>query len=141
MNLADIQAIEYWVVNNRARDLCVHIAGQVFGGKRGEAPQSPERCIAVDDTVIIYFKGKERLWVKNPENITVADYGLSIEKASVVKWGWYFYGRPQIDLNWCEEIYHIAVNEVTIVRAVPITVNWPTFEKYEFNRDNVVSIK
>ena len=30
---------------------------------------------------------------------------LVIDRASEVRFGWYYYGRNQISKNWCEDIY------------------------------------
>ncbi len=142
MNLADVQAVEYWVANNLDKAFDIYIADRVLGEKPGEAPQTPKGCKAIGDTIIIYFSKMERLWIKSPENITVTGQGLFVERASAVRWGCYYSGRPEIDLNWCEMVYQFAGKDVTFAMIPPLDGLLPVcFEKFEFHGDSLVAIK
>ena len=141
MNIADIQAINYWVEHNRDKELEIYIAGRVLGGKPGEVPLRPKNCKAVGDSVVIYFSETERLWVKKPENVTVTGISLVIGTAEVVSWGWHYYGRQQTGLNWCEHIYHIDGKDVIFCDRHPLDCLLPfKIEKFEYSRGNLVSI-
>jgi hypothetical protein len=104
-----------WIKRTEKDWLNIYIAGQVFGGRPNEAPQTPKDFQIIEDTLLITFSRTERLWVKKPVDIKIQNYKLTIQSATVVRWGWHYYGRPQTDLNWCEEIY--IVNEQEIIKT------------------------
>ncbi len=104
-----------WIERTEKSWLNIYIAGQVFGGRPGEAPQTPKDFQIIGDTLLITFSRTERLWVKNPVEIKIQNNKLTIQSATVVRWGWHYYGRPKTDLNWCEEIY--IVNEQEIIKT------------------------
>ena len=116
-NEIEINRVDFlkWIKQTEKVWLNIYIAGQVFGGRPGEAPQTPKDFRIIDDTLLITFSRTERLWVKKPVDIKIQNNKLTIHSATVVRWGWHYYGRPQTDLNWCEKIY--LVNEQEIIKT------------------------
>lgn len=109
-----------WVKLTEQNWLNIFIAGQVFGGRPNEAPQQPNKFQILEDTLLITFKRTERLWIKNPTYIKFDNNQLTIQTAKIIRWGWYYYGRPQTDLNWCEEIYIVDKDKVTKTELTPL---------------------
>ena len=125
-----------WIKQNKKNWLNIYIAGQVFGGRPGEAPQKPKDFQIIDDTLLIKFSSTERLWVKNPVGIQIGNNKLTIQSATVVRWGWHSYCRPQTDLNWCEKIYIVNDQKIIKTDLVPLDGQLETQTKtLKFNRN------
>ncbi len=81
-------------------------AGRYFGGRHGESRQQPESFFCGADILRINFEPYEILTVYNPKVVSINQgKDLVIERASEIRFGWYYYGRNQISKNWCEDIY------------------------------------
>jgi len=101
------EVIKSWIASRGGRWCDVVLAGYVFGGRHGESPQEPKGFkVLSDGTIEIYFGTTERLTVTGPRGIRVSDdNSLVIDDADRACFGWHFYGRPQSDVTWCEEIW------------------------------------
>lgn len=99
--------IETWIASHGGRWCDVLLAGFVFGGRHGESPQEPKRHqILPDGTIEIHFGTTEKLTVTAPRGIRVSDNdSLVISDADRACFGWHYYGKPQSDETWCEEIW------------------------------------
>jgi|SRR5579871_1754493 len=119
MDLA-IEQWRAWLSGAPFDQVDVEIAGQIFGGRPGEAPQRPRSHEWEGDTLRMAFNTTESLVVRGPSGIElgsiggVADGGvLIIPEAREVRWGWHYYGRPETPENWCVLTYRFADGQVT----------------------------
>jgi len=120
--------IKKWVEENKENGVDVVIAGRVFGGRHGESPQTPKEFSYVDAVLEIQFNTTELLTIINPSDIILGEYEqLLIPDASKVAWGWHYYGRPQVDENWCEEIYKRQGERIELHRTGPLMPGQETF--------------
>ena len=60
-------------------------------------------CDSEGDALRVHFNEGEVLTLWRPENATISADKFSIERASRVRWEWYYYGRPKT----AENIYYI----------------------------------
>lgn len=138
MELAfDKQEFKRWIKETKNDWLNIFIVGQVFGGRPGEAPQKPKDFKIIGDTLLITFKGTERLWIKNPIGIKIENNKLIIEKAEMIRWGWHYYGREQTELNRAELLYIIQDKSVNKAEIVPLDSNLKSKienVKFDFNQ-------
>jgi hypothetical protein len=131
-----------WIKLTEKKWLSIIVAGQIFGGRPGEAPQTPKGFQIISDTLLITFNTTERLWVKNPVGIEINTGKLTIKSAKIIRWGWHYYGRPQTDLNWCEEVFIVNKDEITKTDLAPLDGQLETQTKtFNFNSNfPIVSI-
>lgn len=132
-----------WLKRTNKNLLNIFIADQVFGGRPGEAPQTPKDFKIIGETLLITFSTTEKLWVENPTNIQVKNEELTINSAKTIRWGWHYYGRTQIDLNWCEKIYIINDSKIIKTELYPLDSILKTqTTTFELNNDKpVISIR
>jgi hypothetical protein len=118
----DIEAVlDRWLGTKQDSYIDLIIADRVFGGRLGESPQRPTAFQMVGPVLAIRFDSTERLTVAHPSGARVGSSGeLIIPDALDVRFGWHYYGRPQIPANWCEEIYWRDANRVELVRTGPL---------------------
>jgi hypothetical protein len=130
-----------WLQQIRGRTVDVIMAGQYFGGKRGEAPQAPETYTIPEEGFTLHFGGAyeyvstaldgskhtvreggtERLEVIHPSGLSIPTEGtLMVAAADEVQFGWHFYGRAQTPENWCVDIYKRTGEEVEHTFTGPI---------------------
>jgi hypothetical protein len=133
-------ALDRWLANARERDFDVILAGKVFGGRPGEAPQRPEAFTLTDEGFVLRFggaymttlteqdgsrrtypqRGTETLTVLHPTAVQITPAGeLIVPRAAEARFGWHYYGRPQIPENWCEVTYRLSGEAVEVTRAGP----------------------
>ncbi|RZL05503.1 MAG: hypothetical protein EOO89_26300 [Pedobacter sp.] len=109
-----------WVKQTGDKWLDVYVAGVVFGGRPGEAPQVPKDFQVIDNSLLLTFGTTERLWIQEPIGIQISELEFSIQSAKVVRWGWHYYGRPQTSLNWCEQVSIVNGNQITKTVLCPL---------------------
>jgi len=141
LNSHDIAQLDSWLDRSRGQTFDVVIAGRIFGGRSGEAPQQPNSYQITPDGLQIFFAsgvevqfvqpdgtrmtlrqgGTERLIILRPDSlIAESDGSLQIGRAEEVIFGWHYYGRPQIEENWCEDRYRLECGLVMHVVIGPI---------------------
>lgn len=103
-----------WFNSNKGRYIDVQMAGYIFGGRHGEAPQLLKRYTFVPPNMLkIFFNTTETLEITNPSSFMIGKHNeLIIEKANQVCFGWHYYGRPQTPENWCTEIYELKCEDI-----------------------------
>ena len=133
-----INIIKKWVEANKGNGIDIVIAGRVFGGRHGESPQIPKEFSYVDEILKMQFNTTELLTIINPSDIVLGEYEqLIIPNASEVVWGWHYYGRPQIDENWCEEIYKHQGDKIELDRTGPLM---PGRETFSYNDNSFIEL-
>lgn len=129
----EIALLDAWLASARGRSFDVVLAGKIFGGRPGEAPQWPEAYERVADGLALQFGGgrdvlmterdgsrhplrqggTERLVVIRPAGISAGpDGSLAVARAEEARFGWHYYGRAQTEENWCEHRYRLREREV-----------------------------
>ena len=84
----------------------VIIAGEVFGGRRGELPQVVKELEIESNKFLIKFGTTEKLSVYKPEKIKIGKQKqLIVSNASKAIFGWHHYGSPQSKETWSEIAY------------------------------------
>lgn len=53
------------------------------------------RCTAADMSLVIEFDEGELLTIRDPEGVTVSADAFSVKDATLVRWEWFYYGRPR----------------------------------------------
>ena len=136
--MVDHDVISRWLDANCDRFVDVTIAGRIFGERHGESPQTPRRWTHTDTTVTIHFGTTEILTVTHPDSFTLGEHSqLMVPRAETVLWGWHYYGRPQIDDNWCTELFSVDGNLVTLERNGPLM---PGVERFDFSGANLLEL-
>jgi hypothetical protein len=103
-----LSAFLVWFNNHKDKYINIEIAGEIFGGRYGESPQSVRDYEVSEQNITIYFESSERLIITNPSSLMIGSRNeLCIDKAEKVFFGWYFYGRSRIMENWCTETYDL----------------------------------
>ena len=159
----EIAQLDSWQHASRGHTFDVVIAGRIFGGRSGEAPQRPESYQITPDGLRLFFGGgievpfaqadgtrmmlrqggTERLVVLRPDSlITESDGSLQLGRAEEVIFGWHYYGRPQTEENWCEDRYRLEGDLVTHAVIGPIrTARGRSFpERFPYPGDPFVRI-
>lgn len=77
--------------NVRGGSLCIF--GEWFGGRPDNWHEVTEAA-AEGDALIVRFNERETLTVVRPRGVTVTEDEFRIERADVVRWEWFYYGRP-----------------------------------------------
>jgi hypothetical protein len=132
-----------WLTRAKDKLFDIVIAGKVFGGRPGEAPQTPREFTLTGDGFVIHFGGghsvtitdatgrtgptiqvggTETLTVIHPSGVSIGPAGeLVVTSADEVRFGWHFYGRAQTEENWCVEAYKRKNTQVEYTVTGPIT--------------------
>lgn len=129
----EIALLDAWLKSARGHAFDLVIAGRIFGGRAGESPQRPEAYIVTAEGLVLQFGGAtvvpfteldgrrhplrqggtERLTLARPSGLSVdAGGSLQIARAAEARFGWHYYGRPQLPENWCEDRYRLQGDEV-----------------------------
>ena len=122
-----------WLESAREGHHDIIIAGEIIGGRHGEAMQRPVAFQLMGAILVIRFDGTERLTVSDPGGIGLDEWGgLQISRASEARYGHHYYGRPQTPENWIETIFRNRKEMVEIitlgsllagVRTIPLPDN------------------
>ena len=72
------------------------------------------------DAVILRFDEDETLTVWNPDGATISEDAFRIERASQLRWEWFYYGRPRRP----ENLYVIEYVPADDGLAVRDTSDW-----------------
>jgi hypothetical protein len=84
--------------------------------------QTPVGYQVVGPILVVRFKGAERLTVSDPAGPSIGSDGeLIIRDGSEARFTWYYYGRPQLPENLCEDIYRKSGKEVVFTRTGPLS--------------------
>jgi len=127
-----------WFETAKGGWLDVIIADRVFGGRHGESPQTPTSYQIVGPVVQIRFKTTERLTITLPEKAVIGPHReLIVTDAADVRFGWHYYGKPQVPEHWCEEIYHRVGDLVQLTRIGPLS---PSYEEFEYSGREFVKL-
>jgi hypothetical protein len=64
------------------------------------------RCVAEGDSLVVEFDAGERLTVRSPEGVTANRNAFCIRNATLVRWEWFYHGRPRAPENryFCEYV-------------------------------------
>jgi len=93
-------------MDNLGSSVDVIIAGEIFGGRRGELPQVVKELEIENDKFLIKFGTTEKLSVYKPEKIKIGKHKqLIVSDASKAIFGWHHYGSPQSEETWNEITY------------------------------------
>ena len=109
--IADI-ADRIMALPERNRSGTLQIWGQWFGRPMDNVHVC-KSCEARQDHIVLGFDNGERLAVWYPENIKTRGFTLIIERASRVRWEWYYYGRAQSPENLLFIEYALEGGEVS----------------------------
>lgn len=136
--MEDKDLLDRWLSATRNSALSVIIAGRVFGGRYGEAPQQPRLLCVEGANLTICFNTTERLVVTDPSGIRLGEYQqLIVRDASQVTWGWHYYGRSETPENWCEERFKIRDQIIEFERTGPLM---PGSEQFVYSADRIVEL-
>lgn len=109
--------LQSWFARRKGDRLDLCFGGRIFGGRPGESPQELKACQRVGPALVFSFATTERLVVLDPATVELGEQdSLIVPKASEVRFGWHYYGRPQLPENWCEEIYRPDGDGLQLVR-------------------------
>src|SRR4051794_33348175 len=107
----EIAQLDAWLHRSRGQTFDVVIAGRIFGGRSGEAPQQPDSYQITPDRLQFFFAGglevpfvqpdgtrmtlrqggTERLIILRPDSlIAESDGSLRISRAEEVIFGWHY---------------------------------------------------
>lgn len=75
--------------------------GDVFGGRIDNVHVIAGARVEGATCLVVDFEGKEALRVWDPESATISPTAFRIERASRVRWEWFYYGRPAAPENLC----------------------------------------
>ena len=114
------------------------IAGRVFGGRLQESPQTLRELVVGEDSFTLGFAGTETLVVRNPSGFVLGEHGqLIVPNADEARFGWHYYGRPQVPENCCQETYRRRGNRVELVREGPLL---PGEEEFQYGGEKFVEL-
>lgn len=83
--------------------------------------QRPVAFQLMGPILVIRFDGTERFTVSDPQDIRLDEWGgLQISRASEVRYGHHYYGRPQTPENWIETIFRHHMDHVEIITTGPL---------------------
>ena len=136
---ANAESLFAWVPRQRERWLNLWIAGRVFGGRPGEAPLEIANATFDGATARLYFDGGEVLVVERPSEFVTADGGLTIPDAIQVRFGWYWYGSEQAPENWCELVYTLMDDEVSVTATGP-AASWHPSSHFSLDKQPMVRL-
>ena len=136
MNSVDL--LREWLSSNQGKYVDVIIAGRVIGGRLQESPQTPRELVVGDDSFTLRFATTEILVVRNPSGFVLGEYGqLIVPDADEARFGWHYYGRPQVPENWCQEIYRRRGKKVELVREGSLH---PGEEGFQYSGEKFVEL-
>jgi len=155
--LTNDDAILEWFQAVQDEIVDIEIAGRLFGGRRGEAPQYPSVIEIANDQIIIRFKdrfmtlaypvthiervrlGTELLTIIHPRGfISNLPLEITISDADIVMFGCHFNdNRPQTPDNWCEFTYRFYDDMVHLSATGPC----PEPHDIEFKRNHVPAVR
>ncbi len=93
----------------------VIIAGEIFGGRRGELPQVVKEIEFGYDKFDIKFGSTEKLSIYRPEKLKIGKQNqLIVGNASKAIFGWHHYGVAQSDETWSEITYVKSKKKVQV---------------------------
>jgi hypothetical protein len=75
------------------------VFGDIFGGRIDNIHTLVRAEGEADDCALLHFDQNEALRVWNPDGIHVSRDEFRVERASRVRWEWFYYGRPQTPDN------------------------------------------
>jgi len=114
--------IQRWFEHAKGDYFNLYFAGLVFGGRPGESPQKVMSIQLTDPVLVVRFGSTERLTVTDPKGVKiVAANSLIIAEASDARFGWHYYGKPQLPENWCELIYRRQNSSVQVICLGPLS--------------------
>ena len=117
----DTAILSRWLETARQTHHDIIIAGETIGGRHGEAMQRPVAFQLLGPILVIRFDGTERLTVSDPRDIQLDEWSrLQISRASEVRYGHHYYGRPQTSANWIETIFRNHIDHVEIITTGPL---------------------
>jgi hypothetical protein len=119
--------VHAWFSAHEAQRFDLVIAGQVFGGRHGEAPQCLQSALLTPNGLRVQFDSTEVLSITTPAGILLEPQALSVRSADEVVFGWHCYGREQTPENWCELRYTFSGNRVRVQSSGPASVRAESF--------------
>jgi hypothetical protein len=130
--------ISSWIAASRERHFDIIIAGRTFGGRHGEAMQTPVAYQIVGAILVVRFMGAERLAVSDPSGPSIGHDGeLVIRDGSEARFSWFYYGRPQLPQNLCEDVYQKLGKGIVFTRIGPL---FPTTVSFLYAGDEFVKL-
>jgi hypothetical protein len=75
------------------------VFGDIFGGRIDNIHTIVGAAAEAENCAVLHFDQNETLRVWNPDGIRVASDEFRVERASRVRWEWFYYGRPQTPDN------------------------------------------
>ena len=101
------------------------VFGDIFGGRIDNIHTLVGAEAEADDCAVLHFDQNETLRISNPDGIHVSKDEFRVERASRVRWEWFYYGRPQTPDNLFFREHRALEDHV----EASSNVNWytPTF--------------
>jgi len=137
--MANPSLLTDWVARQGQRWLDLWLMGLVFGGRPGESPLVITNCEIDGARVHLTFDHDERLTVVGASGFLTADGGLTIPRADEVRFGWYYYGRPQSAENWSETRYVRDGERVSITTTGP-SAKWRPPSEVQLDKQPMVRL-
>ena len=135
---ANRDALFEWVAGQHARWLDLYLAGQVFGGRPGDAPLELLNATFDGTTARLYFDDGEMLTVEQPSGFIIADGRLTVPVAAEVRFGWSF-GLERTRDNWSELVYTLSNEEVSVTSSGP-AANWNAATRFPLAKQSMVRL-
>ena len=73
--------------------------GDIFGGRIDNVHRAIGVTEVAEDCVCVNFDQGETLRVWEPDGLTATEREFRIDRASRVRWEWFYYGRPRVPAN------------------------------------------
>ena len=138
MKIHSVGILQEWFSSNQGKYVDVIIAGRAFGGRLQESPQTPCELAVGEDSFTLRFAATETLEVKNPSGFVLGEYGqLIVPDADEARFGWHYYGRPQVPESWCQEIYKRRGSKVELVRQGSLQ---PGEEEFQYSGERFIEL-
>src|SRR5262249_4426048 len=135
---ANRDALFEWVARQEARWLDLYLAGQVFGGRPGDAPLELLNATFDGTTARLYFNDGEMLVVEQPSGFLTADGRLTVPVAAEVRFGWSF-GLERTRDNWSELVYTLTNDEVSVA-STGSAARWNAATRFPLGRQSMVRL-
>ncbi len=96
------------------------VFGDIFGGRIDNIHRVIDASADGEGTVTVYFDQGETLIIWDLRGVTVSSFEFRVDRASRVRWDWYFYGREHVPDNRFFIEHRVVGNRVEVAS----NVNW-----------------
>ena len=128
-----------WAGRQQYRWLTLSVAGEIFGGRVGEAPLTLVDASFDGITAELTFSDGECLSIRDPSAFLTADGNLRVLSAADVRFSWPDADRANESQNWSELRYALVDSDVT-VSAAGRAAGWRSDSRFPLGRQPMVRL-